>query len=131
MQPKEKIFLCQAISSGASPLSPSLPLSQGRPPLLHHHLGSGLGHFPLVKPFAQVRGLGFEPWAVLLGTAMGTQVSASAGGFQGPSSHLHPLAQLPEAPILPVWGPHSDATLPTPFCSLFPSTGKFHSLHRL
>ena len=34
---------------------------------------------------------------------MGTQVSASAGGFQGPSSHLHPLAQLPEAPILLVW----------------------------
>lgn len=38
--------------------------------------------FP-VKPFAQARGLGFEPWAVLLGTAVGTQVSASAGGLQG------------------------------------------------
>lgn len=29
------------------------------------------------------------------------------------SSYLHPLAQLPEGPVLPVWAPHSD-TPPNP-----------------
>lgn len=56
-----------------------------------------------------MQGLGFELWAVLLGTAVGTQVPASTGGLQGPPSYLHPLAQLPEAPILPGWAPHSDS----------------------
>lgn len=91
--------------SGSHPYLSSHPLSCWESPRLHHHLVSGSGHFPCwLKPLTQGWGLGFDPWAGLpgplrrvltqavLGVAVGTQVSASARGLQGPFPHFHPLA---------------------------------------